>query len=183
MDCHILNLFISHVDAKLPQIKVVPIDPFYLTWKARQFDFNTRFIELAGEINTSMPDYVVNKCMIVLNSVGKHVSGSKILMLGLAYKANVDDCRESPSYRLMEKLEDLGAQVSYNDPYIPEIPPSREHAKYTGRKSQPIDNAYDLILISTAHEDYKNIDFASLNVPVVDSRNMLKEANPLFFKA
>ena len=104
-------------------------------------------------------------------------------MLGLAYKANVDDCRESPSYRLMEKLEDLGAQVSYNDPYIPEIPPSREHAKYTGRKSHSIDNTYDLILISTAHDDYKNIDFASLNIPVVDSRNMLKEANPLFFKA
>jgi UDP-N-acetyl-D-glucosamine dehydrogenase len=161
----------------------IPIDPFYLTWKAREFDFNTRFIELAGEINTSMPDYVVAKCMKVLNSLGKHVSGSKILMLGLAYKANVDDCRESPSYRLMEKFEDLGAQVSYNDPYIPVMPPSREHAKYTGRKSQPIDNTYDLILISTAHDDYKSVDFASLNIPVVDTRNMIKEINPLFFKA
>jgi UDP-N-acetyl-D-glucosamine dehydrogenase len=95
----------------------------------------------------------------------------------------VDDCRESPSYRLMEKFEDLGAQVSYNDPYIPVMPPSREHAKYTGRKSQPIDNTYDLILISTAHDDYKSVDFASLNIPVVDTRNMIKEINPLFFKA
>jgi len=161
----------------------IPIDPFYLTWKAREYDFNTRFIELAGEINTAMPDYVVTKCMKVLNGVGKHLSGSKILMLGLAYKANVDDCRESPSYRLMEKLEELGAQVSYNDPYIPVIPPSREHAKYAGRKSQPIDNTYDLILISTAHDDYRSVDFVALNVPVVDTRNMIKESNPLFFKA
>lgn len=84
----------------------IPIDPFYLTWKAREYEFNTRFIEPAGESNTSMPDYIVMKCMKALNSVGKHVHGSKIQILGLAYKANVDDCRESPSYRLMEKLED-----------------------------------------------------------------------------
>ena len=161
----------------------IPIDPFYLTWKAREYDFNTRFIELAGEINTSMPDYVVAKCMKVLNSVGKHVAGSKILLLGLAYKANVDDSRESPSFRLMEKLEELGADVSYNDPYIPVILPTRQFAKYAGRKSQPIDNTCDLILISTAHDDYQSVDFASLNVPVVDTRNMIKEANPLFFKA
>jgi len=161
----------------------IPIDPFYLNWKAREYEFNTRFIELAGEINTSMPDYVVSKCMKALNSLGKHVSGANILLLGLAYKANVDDCRESPSYRLIAKLEELGAQVSYNDPYIPVITPSREHAEYTGRESRPIDNAYDLILIATAHDDYKSVDFISLNIPVVDTRNIIKEVNPLFFKA
>lgn len=161
----------------------IPIDPFYLTWKAREFEFNTRFIELAGEINTSMPDYVITKCMKALNTVGKHVRGSKILVLGLAYKANVDDCRESPSYRLIEKLEELGAEVRYNDPYIPVIPASREYAKYAGRHSQPIDNSYDLILISTAHDEYREVDFNALKVPVVDTRNLIKENNPMFFKA
>ena len=161
----------------------IPIDPFYLTWKAREFEFNTRFIELAGEINTAMPDYVVMKVMKALNAVGKHVRGSKILILGLAYKANVDDDRESPSYRLMEKLEDLGAEVSFNDPCIPVIHPSREYAKYAGRQSQKIDNTYDLVLILTAHDEYRDIDFAALNIPVVDTRNVLKSPNPLFFKA
>ena len=99
----------------------IPIDPFYLTWKAREFEFNTRFIELAGEIKNAMPDYVVEKVMKTLNDHCKTVKGSKILLLGLAYKANVDDDRESPSYRLMDKLEDLGAEVFYNAPYIPVI--------------------------------------------------------------
>jgi len=161
----------------------IPIDPFYLTWKAREFEFHTRFIELAGEINTGMPEYVVMKCMKALNAVGKHVRDSKIMILGLAYKANVDDCRESPSYRLMEKLEELGAEVCYNDPYIPVIPPSREYAKYTGRQSCPIDNSCDLILIATAHDEYRDIDFSALKTPVVDTRNILKESNPVFFKA
>jgi len=161
----------------------IPIDPFYLTWKAREFEFNMRFIELAGEINTAMPDYVVLKVMKALNAAGKHLKGSKILILGLAYKANVDDDRESPSYRLMEKLEELGAEVSFNDPCIPVIRPSREYAKFAGRKSQQIDNTFDLILISTAHDEYRDIDFAALNIPVVDTRNVLKDKNPLFFKA
>lgn len=161
----------------------IPIDPFYLTWKAREFEFNTRFIELAGEINTAMPDYVVLKVMKALNAVGKHLRGSKILILGLAYKANVDDDRESPSYRLMEKLEELGAEVSFNDPCIPVIRPSREYAKFAGRRSQKIDNTFDLILISTAHDEYRDIDFAALNIPIVDTRNVLKSPNPLFFKA
>jgi UDP-N-acetyl-D-glucosamine dehydrogenase len=152
----------------------IPIDPFYLTWKAREYEFNTRFIELAGEINTSMPDYVVSKVMEALNVQGKPARGSRILILGLAYKANVDDDRESPSYRLMEKLEHLGAQVSYNDPYIPVIRPSREYAKYAGRKSCAISGDYELILIATPHDEYRNIDFAALNVPVVDTRNVVK---------
>jgi UDP-N-acetyl-D-glucosamine dehydrogenase len=130
-----------------------------------------------------MPDYVVMKVMKALNAVGKHLRGSRILILGLAYKANVDDCRESPSYRLMEKLEELGAEVSFNDPCIPVIPPTREYAKYAGRQSQKIDNTRDLILISTAHDEYRDIDFGALGIPVVDTRNVLKEKNPLFFKA
>jgi UDP-N-acetyl-D-glucosamine dehydrogenase len=161
----------------------IPIDPFYLTWKAREFEFNTRFIELAGEINTAMPDYVVMKCMKALNAADKHLKGSKILILGLAYKANVDDDRESPSYRLMEKLEDLGAEVVYNDPCIPVIRPSRQYAKYAGRKSQPINTPCDLLLIATAHDEYREIDFAALNIPIVDTRNVLTGTNPMFSKA
>ena len=153
----------------------IPIDPFYLTWKAREFDCNTRFIELAGEINTSMPDYVVMKVMKTLNDQGKSVRGSHILILGLAYKANVDDYRESPTYRLMEKLEHLGATVDYNDPHIPEIKMSREHAKYAKRKSVPVGKGFDLLLIATAHDEYRRIDFASMGVPVVDTRNVIGE--------
>ena len=96
----------------------IPIDPFYLTWKAREYEMSTRFIEIAGQINTSMPDYVVSKVILALNDAGKPVKGSHVLMLGLAYKANVDDDRESPSYRLMEKLEGMGAIVSYNVPVL-----------------------------------------------------------------
>jgi UDP-N-acetyl-D-glucosamine dehydrogenase len=161
----------------------IPIDPFYLTWKAREYDFITRFIELAGEINTSMPDYVVMKVMKALNDQGKAVHGAKILILGLAYKANVDDDRESPSYHLIEKLEKLGAEVSYNDPYIPVIRPSREYAKFAGRTSAEISNRFDLLLIATAHDAYQNVDFESLGIPIVDTRNIIQEKNALFYKA
>ena len=161
----------------------IPIDPFYLTWKAREYDFNTRFIELAGEINTSMTDYVVMKVMKALNDQGKAVHGAKILILGLAYKANVDDDRESPSYHLMEKLEKLGAEVSYNDPHIPVIRLSREYAKFAGRTSAEICNKFDLILIATAHDEYQNVDFKSLGIPIVDTRNLIQEKNTLFYKA
>lgn len=150
----------------------IPIDPFYLTWKAREYGISTRFIELAGEINTAMPDFVVRRVMEVLNGYGKAIHGSKILMLGLAYKANVDDDRESPSYHLIDELEKRGAAVSYNDPYVPIIRPSREWSQYAGRKSVEITNKYDLILIATPHGDYKKIDFASFNVPIVDTRNI-----------
>jgi UDP-N-acetyl-D-glucosamine dehydrogenase len=162
----------------------IPIDPFYLTWKAREYEFRTRFIELAGEINTSMPDYVVYQVMKVLNRHGKSVKGSKILVLGLAYKANVDDYRESPSFHLIEKLEQMGAEVYYNDPYIPEIEMTREYAKYAGRKSKEISADFDLFLISTAHDEYKSINFRALGVPVVDTRNILHEKDEdKFFKA
>lgn len=161
----------------------IPIDPFYLTWKAREYEFHTRFIELAGEINTGMPDYVVMKVMTALNDSGKAVRGARILIMGLAYKANVDDDRESPSYRLMEKLEALGADVSYNDPFIPVIRPSREYARYAGRKSMPVSRDFDLVLICTPHDEYRTIDFASLGIPVVDTRNVVKKKGRLCYDA
>ena len=161
----------------------IPIDPFYLTWKAREYDFRTRFIELAGEINTAMPDYVVSKVTKALNGLGKPVKGSRILLLGLAYKGNIDDDRESPSYRLMDKLEEIGAKVDYNDPYIPEIKVTREFPHFAGRKSCEINGRYDLILIATAHDEYKDIDFKSFGVPVVDTRNIVQTKDTLFYKA
>jgi UDP-N-acetyl-D-glucosamine dehydrogenase len=157
----------------------IPIDPFYLTWKAREYEFVTRFIELAGEVNTNMPDYVVSKVAEALNNIGKPVKGSKILILGLAYKSNVDDDRESPSYRLMEKLEEMGATVSYNDPYIPIIRPSREYAKFAGRKSIEITKGFDMLLIATAHDEYKNVDFLSFGIPIVDTRHVIETKHPL----
>lgn len=161
----------------------IPIDPFYLTWKAREYDVTTKFIELAGEINTAMPDFVVSRVMEVLNLFGKPLKGSKILLMGLAYKANVDDDRESPSYHLIEKLEGKGAAVSYHDPHVPEIRPSREYAKYAGRKSVPVGPGYDLILISTAHDAFEGIDWVSLNTPIVDTRNLIRDGGELVFKA
>jgi UDP-N-acetyl-D-glucosamine dehydrogenase len=161
----------------------IPIDPFYLTWKAREFEFETRFIELAGEINTSMPDYVVMKVMKALNDHGKTVKNAQILLLGLAYKANVDDDRESPSYRLIEKLEELGAEVSYNDPYIPVIRPSREYAKFAHRKSVEITGAFDLMLIATAHDQYREINFPAFEIPVVDTRNLIPQTGGFIYRA
>lgn len=159
----------------------IPIDPFYLTWKAREYEFHTRFIELAGDINTAMPDYVVSKAILALNDSGKPVKGSRILLLGLAYKANVDDDRESPSYRLMEKLENLGASVFYNDPYIPVIKRLREFPQFEGRCSVKVDGQFDLLLIATAHEQYQTTDFSQLGVPVVDTRRVVsKEFDKLY---
>lgn len=155
----------------------IPIDPFYLTWKAREFGQHTRFIELAGEINTAMPDHVVRICFEALNQEGKAVKGARVLILGLAYKANVDDDRESPSYKLIEKLEALGATVAYHDPHVPVIPMTREHAVYAGRKSVAAVTAdYDLLLLSTGHEGYKSIDFTGYQIPVVDTRNAIPVA-------
>ncbi len=154
----------------------IPIDPFYLTWKAREFGVSTRFIELAGETNTAMPDFVVHRIMEVLNELGKPLKGSRILMLGLAYKANVDDDRESPSYHLMEKLEERGAVISYNDPYIPVIRPSREFSKFAGRKSVPVTKGYDLFLVATAHDEYKKMDFGPFDTPIVDTRHVVTNA-------
>jgi len=161
----------------------IPIDPFYLTWKAREFDQHTRFIELAGEINTRMPDYVVGKVIHALNDQRKAVKGSRILILGLAYKPNVDDDRESPSYALMEKLEALGAEVSYHDPHIPEIKPTREHPQLAGRRSCEFSQDFDIMLIATNHAAFAKYDFSQLRCPVVDTRNCLSKKPPLYYQA
>jgi UDP-N-acetyl-D-glucosamine dehydrogenase len=161
----------------------IPIDPFYLTWKAREYGKHTRFIELAGEINTAMPDYVISKVADALNDEGKAIKGSRILVLGLAYKANVDDCRESPSFVLMEKLEAKGATVDYNDSFLPVVPPTREHAHFTGKQSVEIDDTYDLILVSTDHTEYKTFDFSSYACPLVDSRNCITKKPSKYYLA
>ena len=161
----------------------IPIDPFYLTWKAREYGASTKFIELAGEINIAMPDFVIHRAMEVLNDQHKSVKGSRILLLGLAYKSNVDDDRESPSYRLMEKLEELGATVSYNDPYIPVIPKTSEYEKFAGRTSAAISANFDLIIIVTAHDEYKTLDVQNLQVPILDTRNIIRQPHPILYKA
>jgi UDP-N-acetyl-D-glucosamine dehydrogenase len=161
----------------------IPIDPFYLTWKAREVDQHTRFIELAGEINTAMPDYVVGRVAEALNADKKSVNGSKILLLGIAYKPNVDDDRESPSYALMEKLEEKGATVEYHDPHVPEIRPTREHPQFAGRKGVSITDSYDLILVATHHEEYKTFDFTGYPCPLVDTRNCISKRPEKYFRA
>src|SRR5205807_10266853 len=133
----------------------IPIDPFYLTWKAREYGQHTRFIELAGEINTRMPEHVVRAVADALNTQSKAIKGSKILILGLAYKPDVDDERESPSYALMKLLTERGAEVAYYDPYVPVIKSTREHPQFAGRKSvewnrTTIEN-FDVVLIATNH--------------------------------
>jgi UDP-N-acetyl-D-glucosamine dehydrogenase len=161
----------------------IPIDPFYLTWKAREFGMSTRFIELAGEINTSMPEYVVEKVMHALNDHGKALKGSKVLVLGLAYKKDVDDVRESPSVELIELLDHYGAKVDYHDPHIPTAKEMREY-NITHMKSIPLTptklKQYDCVLISTDHSsvDYDLVcKHAKL---VVDTRNATgkKKRNP-----
>jgi UDP-N-acetyl-D-glucosamine dehydrogenase len=161
----------------------IPIDPFYLTWKAREYGQNTRFIELAGEINTGMPDYVVGRVAEALNDQCKPVKGARILLLGLAYKANVDDDRESPSYVLMEKLEARGATVAYHDPHVPLIRATREHPHFAGRRSQLVSSNYDLVLISTAHDEYRQMDFSSFACPVVDTRNCVTQRPTNYYQA
>ncbi len=156
----------------------IPIDPFYLTWKAREYGLNTRFIELAGEVNTAMPKYVVDQVILALNGIRKSLNGSRILLMGLAYKPDVDDMRESPTYVIMHLLEEMGAEVEYYDPHIPVIPPTREHAHYTGKKSVAWDElvvrGFDAAVVVT---DHRGVDYDALRswVPVVvDSRNVYK---------
>jgi len=153
----------------------IPIDPFYLTWKAREFGQNTRFIELAGEINTAMPLYVVGKVGEALNKKKRPFNGSRILIVGLAYKADVDDIRESPTFELMELLEAREARVDYCDPYVAEISPTREHSRFAGRKSvcwdEPTISAYDCVLISTAHKCLDYTQLAKWSDCIVDTRN------------
>lgn len=155
----------------------IPIDPFYLTWKAREYGQHTRFIELAGEINTSMPDYVVRRVADALNEQAKAIKGSRILVLGLAYKPNVDDERESPSYILMETLKQRGAEVAYHDPYVPVIKPTREHAHWAGTRSvswsQEELSRFDLVLIATNHASVNYRELADWAACIVDTRNAM----------
>ena len=150
----------------------IPIDPFYLTWKAREFGLHTRFIELAGEINSSMPDYVISKITNALNDMRKAIKGSKVLVLGIAYKKNVDDMRESPSVILMEKLRDLGAEVSYSDPHIPVFPKMREHFfdLSSVNLSKEILASYDCVLLATDHDEFNYELIQSSASLIVDSR-------------
>jgi len=154
----------------------IPIDPFYLSWKAREYEINTRFIELAGEINSAMPRLVVEKLAEALDRRFKRgLNGARVLLLGLAYKKNVDDIRESPSLRLIELIEERGGSVNYHDPYVPVIPKTREHAALAGRRSASLDPAnvssYDAVLIATDHD---SVDYRALVQSakmVVDARN------------
>jgi UDP-N-acetyl-D-glucosamine dehydrogenase len=151
----------------------IPIDPFYLTWKARQYGMPTRFIELAGEINTSMPHYVVARTLEALNERRKSLKGSKVLVLGLAYKKDIDDLRESPSIELIELLRKKGAKVDYNDPYIPRTHKQRQHdLKMSSKKlSAAMLAGYDVVLISTDHSDYDYKWIVKHAKLVVDARN------------
>jgi UDP-N-acetyl-D-glucosamine dehydrogenase len=155
----------------------IPIDPFYLTWKAREYGQHTRFIELAGEINSNMPEHVVRRVSDALNAARKPTNGSRILILGLAYKPNVDDDRESPSYVLMSLLKQRGAEVSYYDPYVPVIKPTREHPQFAGIPSVAWDQAtiqsFDLVLIATNHAAVNYGELAGWAPLIVDTRNAM----------
>ncbi len=156
----------------------IPIDPFYLTWKAREYGHTTRFIELAGEINVNMPDYVVARLREALDRhSGKGLSRSKILLVGISYKKNVPDMRESPSVRLMDIMLGQGAEVDFLDPHIGAIPSLREYPHLLGRKPvRPQDVAaagYDAVLISTDHDDVDYAALAALGIPVIDTRNAI----------
>jgi UDP-N-acetyl-D-glucosamine dehydrogenase len=155
----------------------IPIDPYYLTWKAREAGHPTRFIELAGEINRSMPDYVVRKTTSALNSRGKAVRGSRVLILGVAYKADVDDVRESPSFELVEKLEELGAVVDYNDPHVPRTHKMRRHdpQMQSVELTPETVGGYDCVIVATKHAAYDWQMVADHAPLVVDTRNALAE--------
>ena len=155
----------------------IPIDPFYLTWKAREFDQHTRFIELAGEINTLMPEHVAHRVADALNAQQKPINGSKVLILGLAYKPDVDDERQSPSYVLMRLLRERGAEVDYYDPFVPVIKPTREHPQFAGKRSVNWNaeeiRSFDLVLIATNHSCVNYQELADWAQCVVDTRNAM----------
>lgn len=152
----------------------IPIDPFYLTWKAKEYDINTRFIELAGEINTSMPDYVVEKIVEILNNNHKSLKGSKILILGIAYKKNVDDSRESPSVVIMDKLIKKGALVNYSDPYIPDFPKKREYNfdLTSVDLSNEVLSSYDAVAIITDHDKFDYDQILKNAKLIIDTRGV-----------
>jgi UDP-N-acetyl-D-glucosamine dehydrogenase len=152
----------------------IPIDPFYLSWKAKQFDFHTRFIELAGEVNTAMPYFVLDQIAAGLNEHSKSIKGSKILVLGLAYKRDVDDLRESPSLTILELLRQRGATIAYNDPYFPTVGHGRHYA--LNMTNTPLDNlgSYDAVVIVTDHTSYNYKQIVEQSNLVIDTRNATK---------
>jgi UDP-N-acetyl-D-glucosamine dehydrogenase len=160
----------------------IPIDPFYLTWKAREFEKHTRFIELAGEVNTNMPQYVIDQTMLALNAHKKAMNGSKVLVIGLAYKPDVDDMRESPTFKIFDLLKKVEAEVSYYDPFIPEVLPTREHAEWTGHQSiewkKEIVSEFDAVIISTNHSSIDYSELAEWNNCIIDTRNAMKGVEP-----
>ena len=155
----------------------IPIDPFYLAWRARQVGQETRFVELAGEINRAMPAKVIARLRQALAAHGKKISGAKILVLGLAYKANVDDDRESPSYALMDLLAARGAHVAYHDPHVPVIKPTRAHPHWAGTKAVKWNRktlaGFDAVLIATAHAAVNYPQLVAWSPIIVDTRNVL----------
>ena len=152
----------------------IPIDPFYLSWKAKQFDFRTRFIELAGEVNIAMPYFVLEQIAAGLNQQRKSIKGSNILVLGLAYKRDIDDLRESPSLTIIELLREKGAEVAYNDPYFPTVGRGRHYD--LNMTNTPLDDLgrYDAVIIVTDHSDYDYRAIVEQSQLVVDTRNATK---------
>jgi len=163
----------------------IPIDPFYLTWKAREYDLNTRFIELAGEVNTNMPRWVIGKLMDALNDREKSLKGTKVLVLGVAYKKDVDDMRESPSVELMELLEEKGAIVEYSDPHVPVFPKMREHHfDLQSVELSPEKIAeYDALLLATHHTKFDYDMFKANAKLIIDTRGVYSEPAANIIKA
>lgn len=160
----------------------IPIDPFYLTWKAREHEHTTRFIELAGEINSNMPNYVVARLREVLDrEAGIGLTRARVLIMGIAYKKNVSDMRESPSVRLMSLIQQAGASVHFHDPHVPQIPKMREYPHLLGHESRPFEDIraedFDAILISTDHDAVDYAALVDLGLPIVDTRNAIARRN------
>jgi UDP-N-acetyl-D-glucosamine dehydrogenase len=163
----------------------IPIDPFYLTWKAREYDLNTRFIELAGEVNTNMPRWVITKTMDALNDREKPLKGAKVLVLGIAYKKDVDDMRESPSVELMELLEEKGAIIEYTDPHVPVFPKMREHhfdLKSIDLTPEKIAE-YDVLLLATDHSKFDYAMFKENAQLIIDTRGVYSDPAKNIIKA
>jgi UDP-N-acetyl-D-glucosamine dehydrogenase len=155
----------------------IPVDPFYLTWKAREVGIHTHFIELAGEINESMPSYVIQRTMDALNERKKALNGAKILVMGLAYKSDVDDERESPSFHILDKLLEKGAIAEFYDPHVPVVRPVRQHPAWRGRKSIEWNETnvrhFDAIIISTWHQKFNRSELLQWGDLIIDTRNAL----------
>ena len=163
----------------------IPIDPFYLTWKAREYGINTRFIELAGEVNSNMPDYVIGKVSEGLHSHKKSINGSRVLVLGIAYKKNVDDMRESPSVEIMSLLQEQGANVAYSDPHVPTFPKMRRYVFDLQSEELTAENlaSYDCVIIATNHDDF-DYEFIRQNTKlIIDTRGVYREPDQKIVKA